>query len=50
MSVILAASSLGLLYVGSLYVWKSAAGHDRDSPHTIRRRYKIMQNLNIEIE
>jgi len=39
MSVILAASSLGLLYVGSLYVWKSAAGHDRDSPHTIRRRF-----------
>jgi len=37
MSVILAASSLGLIYVGSLYVWKSK--HDRDSPHTIRRRF-----------
>ncbi|KAF0311695.1 CAAX prenyl protease 2 [Amphibalanus amphitrite] len=36
-SAVLLCCSLGLLYVGSLYVWRS--GFSRDHPATIRRRF-----------
>ena len=37
LSAVLLCCSLGLLYVGSLYVWRS--GFSRDHPATIRRRF-----------